>query len=247
MVGKPASGSVELEPVDSRQFRLVVTHFAGEILAFGEPSCVLLAEEWGCSFSQLRRRKNSLDGVVVAGGDGVKFVVVAPRAAERMGQESLADAVSDVVEKALPGDLRDFHPGQLPRAHPQKTSRDDALWIIGIEFIPGDLLPHESVKGFVFVKSPDDIVTISPGIATLVVVGETSRVGIANHIEPVLGHPLTIVRAREEPLDNRCASGLIAPGVVHKCLNFGGSRWQPGQVEAQSPQEGSAVCRCRDR
>ena len=55
-------------------------------------------------------------------------------------------------------------------------------WRRGIgQFVTGDLLNHKLIVRLVFVEGTDDIVTVAP-YGALVVVGVTSRVGVTGDI-----------------------------------------------------------------
>ena len=79
-------------------------------------------------------------------------MIVAAGALERLGEESFADAVGDVVEKALARDLGDFHAGEFPRAHAEKTGGNDRLGVFRLELITGDLLADKVIVRFVVIK-----------------------------------------------------------------------------------------------
>ena len=68
------------------------------------------------------------------------------------------------------------------------------LSFIGIQFITGQLLNDESIVGFILIKCTDHIIPVTIGIESGVIIGETTRVGIACDIQPVSGKIFTIMR-----------------------------------------------------
>ena len=146
-------------------------------------------------------REDRLDGVVVAGGDGVELMVVATGALQGLGEEGFADAVGDIIEEALPCDLGHLHGGEFPRTHTEESGGDDELGIVRVDLIAGDLLADEFVVRFVVVEGAYHVIAIAPGITAFVVVGEATAVGVAGDIEPVLGHAFAVVGTGEEAID----------------------------------------------
>ena len=169
-------------------------------------------------------------------------MIVAARALERLGEEGFADTVGDIVEEALARDLGDFHAGEFPRAHAEKTGGNDRLGIFRLEFITGDLLAHKVVVRFVVIKRADDVVAVTPRVAALKVVGETAAVGVAHDVEPVLRHALAVVRAGEES-GEEVADGRLRIGDYRalESGNFLGRRGETEEVEGRAANEGACV------
>ena len=174
-----------------------------EVLPLGEAGPILCGQERRRPLRELGRREHRLDRVVVARRNGIKFVVVAARALQRLSEEGLAHAVGHVVEEPLPRDLCNLHAGELPRPHPQETGRNHGLGVVRRELVPGDLLPDEAVEGAVGIEGPHHVIPVAPSVAAVVIVGEARGVRVAHDVEPVLRHPLPVVRAGEQPVNGR--------------------------------------------
>ena len=168
---------------------------------FFEAGGVFFFGEGGWAFGELGGGEDGLEGVVVVGGDGIEFVVVATGAFEGLAEEGDADGVGDVVQEALAGDFGDFHAGEFPGAHAEETGGDDEFGVVRVEFVTGDLFANELVVGFVVVEGANDVVAVAPGVAAFEVVGETGGVGVANDVEPVAGHAFAVVGGGEEGFD----------------------------------------------
>ena len=89
-----------------------------------------------------------------------------------MREESFAHAVTHVIEEALAGDFRHLHTGQFPWTHAQEPGGDDHLGVAWVDFVARNLLAHELIVAFVRIERAHDVITIAPGIATLVIVRE---------------------------------------------------------------------------
>ena len=70
------------------------------------------------------------------------------------------------------------------------------------DFVASDLLADELVIGLVVIESPHDVVSVTPSVAAFKIVCESRRVGVANHIQPVLRHSFTVVRRFQQPIDD---------------------------------------------
>ena len=89
-----------------------------------------------------------------------------------MSEEGFTHAVTHVVEEALAGNLRHLHAGEFPWAHAQESRGDDHLGVAWVNLIAGDLFADELIVAFVRIERAHDVITIAPGIATLVIVRE---------------------------------------------------------------------------
>ena len=142
---------------------------------------------------ELGGREDGHHTVVVAGGDGVEFVVVAFGALHGVGEESLAHGVGDIIEPELAGFFEDGHRGLLPGAHAEEAGGNDGIGSGFIEFVAGDLFADEVGVGFVLVETANDVVAVAPGVGAIVVVGEAGGVGVAGDIEPMPGEVFAVI------------------------------------------------------
>ena len=55
------------------------------------------------------------------------------------------------------------------------------------QFVTGDLFPSELIERFVGVETLDHVITIAPRPRTMLVVFESLGLGVADHVEPMLG------------------------------------------------------------
>lgn len=89
-----------------------------------------------------------------------------------MCEEGFADAVDHIIKESLASDFGDFHAGQFPRAHSQKTHSDPLFRVARMQFISGNLFSDKLVVRLVVVKRSNNVVAISPCITSLVVIGK---------------------------------------------------------------------------
>jgi hypothetical protein len=112
------------------------------------------------------------------------------------------------------------------------------------EFVAGDLLADEPVVGEIGVEGAHDVIAVAPGVAALVVVGETAAVGVAHDVEPVLRHAFAVVRTGEEAVDEiadgRGGTGAMGGGERG---DFVGRRRQTGEIKGGAADEGAGVGR----
>ena len=166
-------------------------------------------------------------------------MIVAAGAADAQPEEDLARDVGDVVEDV----------GPLPAhvalvvfvgAQPEVAGRDPQLGIVGIELVAGELLGQEAVVGFVGVEGADDIVAVTPGVGAEGILAIAVRLGVANQVEPVARPALAVSAAR--PAGGRSSARRRSGCIVgQECVDFLGSRRQPGQVEGRAADQGRLV------
>jgi hypothetical protein len=77
------------------------------------------------------------------------------------------------------------------------------------------LFDGELIEGHVAIERADNPVAIWPNLPHLVI-GKSSRVGIARQIEPILGAPLGIGGRLHQPIDDSLVGTFL--GVAKKCL-----------------------------
>ena len=222
--------------------RLLLCEFFVARLSLGQSSAVLLRLVGDSSVRELHRREDGLHAVVVLRRDRVKFMVMAFGTAQLVGEEGDADGVDDVIEVLLAGHDRDAHRGVLPGSHAQEAGGDEMVGVAGLELIAGQLFTDELVVGFVGVEAADHVVAVAPGVWSRIVVGETRRVGVAHHVEPVAGHLFAVVGAPEEPLNERLPGlAWIFFPVGEEIIDLLRARRQAGQVVGRAPDEGCGV------
>ena len=174
-------------------------------------------------------------------------MIVTAGALQGMGEERLAYAIAHVVKEALSGDLRHLHPRQFPWAHAQETRRDDHLRIIRLDLVARDLLADELIVALIRVEGTHHVIPITPGVPSLVVIGEAGRIGVTGHVQPVLGHALSVVRGREQPVDQGGEGLGFGPRVFDESRYFFWLRRQAKQVERRAADQGDTVGNRGDR
>ena len=129
-------------------------------------------------------------------------MIVAAGTAERRRQKSPAQRIDLFVDQIhfqlhLVGFRQNF------RANGEEPQRSETLMLDGQNFrggqqVAGQLLDHELVVGLVVVKSVDDVVAVSPGIAKGDVLVEPIGICITGNVEPVPSPAFTVVRRSEQ-------------------------------------------------
>ena len=117
-----------------------------------------------------------------------------------------ADAVGRVLGEVLFGLAPPSRVIMFRRLKPVATRCSAVgLW----QQVAGKLFHGELVERLVAIERLDDVIAIGPGILVLVAV-EPDRVGVAGHVQPVLGHALAEMRrlSAVDPL------GLRRPWVI---------------------------------
>ena len=164
-----------------------------------------------------------------------------------MREEGFAHAITHVVEEALAGDFRHFHAGQFPWAHAQETRRDDHLRVVWLDLVAGDLLADELIVALIRIEGTHHVIPITPGVPSLVIIGEAGGIGVAGHVEPVLGHALSVVRGRQESVDQGGEGLGLGPRVFDESRYFFRLRRQAKQVERRAADQGNTVGSRGDR
>ena len=243
----PDQGVPEKDIVQDRQLFEVIGAAELKEFLFFESLLILDAEEGRSPFGELGRGEHGLEGVVVLRRNGVELMVVTAGALQGMGEEGLANAIAHVVKEALSGDLRHLHPRQFPWAHAQETRRDDHLRIIRLDLVARDLLADELIVALIRVEGTHHVIPITPGVPSLVVIGEAGRIGVTGHVQPVLGHALSVVRGREQPVDQGGEGLGLGPRVFDEGRYFFRLRRQAKQVERRAADQGDTVGSRGDR
>ena len=98
---------------------------------------------------------------------------------------------------------------------------------------------NERVVGHVGVEGRHDPISIGPGVGPFGVDLVAVGVGVADDVEPVLGHPLAVARRGEEPIDDPLvgAGGL----VCQEGVDLFGRRREARQIERHPPEPLAAI------
>ena len=186
------------------------------------------------SFSKLCCIEYCLNAVVITCGNWIKFMIMTLRALQRMRKKCLTNTIGDIIEKSLTGNPRNFHTRQFPRPLPKKTNSNKMLWVFWRNLITSYLLSHESVIRFVVLKGSDDIITISPCIPAFKIICKPRGIGIANDIQPVLCHTLTIMWRSKQPLHNILKCLFVLTRIIEEAVHFIWCRRQTGEIKGCS-------------
>ena len=159
--------------------------------------------------------------VVVALQQWIGFMIVAAGAAEREAEEDAACGGNDIIE--LVGTVLGervvvlAHVVIIARAIATEASGDERLFIRAVDFIPGELLSHETGIRLVVVEAANDVITVFPGVRTVEVVVRATGVCIASEIEPVTAPALAVVGALEETVDERFVGQAVCGRGSAQC------------------------------
>src|SRR5690606_17558046 len=74
---------------------------------------------------------------------------------------------------------------EIPGAGGDKARRDDAVRVVGIQNIAGDLFAYELRIRKVFVEGSDNVVPIRPGIGARLILVVAVRIAVVRNVEPV--------------------------------------------------------------
>ena len=196
---------------------------------------------------ELRARKDTVQGVIIAHRHGVELVVVTPRTAERDPQVRAAHRVDRVLERQVPQVIRTR---SVSAGEGQKPGRHDPLGILvgrpaRGQKVAGDLLTHELVVRLVGVERVDDVIAIQIRFGNRIVGVVAARVGISRDIHPIAAPALAVMRRGEQILDQ--VGKRVRRFVGQKCVDLRGCRGEADQVEIGSAQQGPLVGRRRGR
>src|SRR5262249_23211595 len=134
---------------------------------------------------------------------------------------------------------RHGHTGMFPWAGAQKPGGNAAFRVAGEKLISRDLFEDKAVVRLVAVEGADDVVTVTPGIWALEIVGVAAAIGIAKDVGPVTRPALAITVGGEEPRDQ------LRPGVggriVEKCVHIFGRGREAMEVKGGTANKCPAV------
>ena len=96
------------------------------------------------------------------------------------------------------------------------------------ELIPGNLFNHKFIVRLVLIEGTNDIVAVTPGIRSFIVIGVTAGISIAGYIQPVLSPAFTVMRAGEKFINELAPSleRVLVPGQA-ELINLVRSLLQP--------------------
>ena len=162
--------------------------------------------------------ERSRQAVVVGLENRIELVVVAARALNRQAEHSTAERGDDVVEVLVPP-LRvvlftKVHAG----TGAEEPGGDPGLVGRPVELIAGDLFLDEPVEGLVPIERGNDVVAISPGVGSVVVLLEAVRVRVPRYVQPVATPTLAVVRGSQELFDHTLPR--VGPRVGQELRRF---------------------------
>ena len=200
-----------------------------------EAILILTRLECRIHLGELCIRKYSLHGIIVACRQRIKLVIMTTGALQCVAKKHLPDRVGHIIKEKLPRHRRHRHARLLPGPHAQEAHRDEVLHIFCIQFIARNLLAHKLVVRLIRIKGANDIVAIAPGIRPLEVIGKTTTIRIAHHIQPMPPPLLTVMRGCQQPLNETLIS--IRFDIVHERFNLFRCRWQTSEIKSRSPNK----------
>ena len=181
--------------------------------------------------------EDAVEGVIIFGGDGVEFVIVAACAGDRHGEEAFADGIDAIVDDIV-GISEAFADGEEAEGGEARV-----VWGDVGEFIGGELFDDELVVGFVVVEGFDDIVAVGPSVGVTVihfaVISFTANgIGVASGIEPVAAPAFAVGWGSEEAIDD-AGEGLWGD-IGDEVADFLWGRGEAGEVVSGAAEEGFA-------
>ena len=195
--------------------------------------------------------EDAVERVVIFGGNGVEFVVVATRAGDGEAEEGFAGDVDAVVDDVV-GDSVEFVTKGKETEGGEGALVERGLGVgvfsfgfldgRGEEAIGGELFNDELVVGKIAVEGVDDVVPIGPGVGVtevLAALGVAFGVGVAGDIEPVAAPTFAVGRGGEEAIDELGVS--VRRGVGYKGVDLRGGGRESGEIEAEAADKGAPI------
>lgn len=183
--------------------------------------------------------KTGEQGVVIALGDRIKFVVVALGAGDGEAQPvggGGIDAVEESDVTLLLGDGTTFAVEEMVAI---KGGRDALLGGGRREQVAGELFDRKLIEGLIRVEGFNYPVAPNPleGVAVLLI---AVGISVAGGIEPRQRHAFAIMWGGQQAIDQ----ALVGVGrfIGEKVFEFGGRRRETRQIEGHAPNEGGARC-----
>ena len=188
--------------------------------------------------------KNSCESVIIAGGDGVEFVVVTAGATDRESEKGTTHGVDLFIDQ-VHEELRFILFGEDFGAENEKAGSDPAIrnrgWTepLGGEEVTGELFGQKVVEWLVGVEGSDYPVAVAPSVGHDLIFVLSVGVGVAGDIEPPAAPAFTVAGRSEEAVDH-LGEGIW--GVVFEKLgDFCGSGWEASEIVGRSSNEGSSI------
>ena len=111
-----------------------------------------------------------------------------------------------------------------------------------VQQVAGNLLANQLVETDIAVESPDQVVTVLPRPLGRIVPLVPIRVGVADHVHPVTGHPFAEVRRFQQSVNHFSQRSFsVSSKPLGKAVNQFGCRRQTGQDKRQPSQQGQRI------
>ena len=217
-------------------------------LALQLPDLGVAGDAFGLAQGRAVAVADSLEGglepVIVALGDRVELVVVAPGAVGRDPEEGLGDGPDHVLQLVLADPL--LHrlgllgvPRLVPGAVHQEPREGDRFPRDGLQHVAGHLLLDQPGVGDVAVQAGNHGVAVAPGVVAEAIIFESVALGVPRGVQPVPGPALAVLGLRQEPIDQPIVG--VRPGILHERLDRLGRGGKAVEVEREATDQGPAV------
>ena len=185
--------------------------------------------------------EDSSQRIVIGGGDGIEFVVVAAGATHRKSKGGACQRI-DLLRGII-------HHESLfkPLVHVFGTEREEAGGSqeavafgggCGGQKVAGDLLLEKAIVGNVAVDGVDHVVAVAPRVRVRDVPRGSGGFAVACDIEPMPPPAFAETRGCEQAVHEARVGG--AGPVGEECLDLRGRRRQPGQIVGEAADEREA-------
>ena len=154
--------------------------------------------------SHMKRAKDGQHRVVIALGNGVKFVVVASGTRDGHSEEGRSGGSDNVIQFVELGlelvirlvvmDTQSQKSGGDHRVFPGVSRSTGCSHQTRCPFITGDLFSNEAVVGLVLIEGPDDVIAVAPGLPFFTIPLIAIALSKSNNIQPMTPPPLPIAR-----------------------------------------------------
>ena len=151
-----------------------------------------------------------LHPVIIGLAEGVEFMVVAASASDCHPQESRADDVRHFGQHFI------FRAGDIliarvlaKRSEAVESARNQVRFVLGVDFVAGELFFHELIVRLVVIEALDDVIPVTIGVRAVHVVLIAIGFRETNHIQPVPA-PLLAVMRRSQADGPRASPKLSA-------------------------------------
>ena len=176
--------------------------------------------------------------VVIGLGNRVDLVVVAAGAVHRHAEERLRRG-RDVIVELVIDRLLAVGRFVVPEAEAIVTGGDDAVGIVGVHLVAGELLSDELVVRLVVVEALDDEIAETPDVRLGAVAFIAIGFAIADDVEPVPAPLFAVMRRGEQLVDKFFVR--VRGHVPNEDIHLLRRRRQAGEVEVQPAGQGEFV------